>query len=63
MVGPADPKRRPPEQHREGNTPAPAVEPPPKPKVPATALTEAAAFPLRPFYTYSFPANTSESMS
>ncbi|XP_045576700.1 AT-rich interactive domain-containing protein 1B isoform X6 [Salmo salar] len=32
MVGPADPKRRPPEQHREGNTPAPAVEPPPKPK-------------------------------
>ncbi|XP_071006340.1 AT-rich interactive domain-containing protein 1B-like isoform X5 [Oncorhynchus clarkii lewisi] len=32
MVGPPDPKRRPPEQHREGNTPAPAVEPPPKPK-------------------------------
>ncbi|XP_042156565.1 AT-rich interactive domain-containing protein 1B-like isoform X6 [Oncorhynchus tshawytscha] len=32
MVGPPDPKRRPPEQHREGNTPAPAIEPPPKPK-------------------------------
>eukprot|EP00063_Salmo_salar_P085499 XP_014060334.1 PREDICTED: AT-rich interactive domain-containing protein 1B isoform X3 [Salmo salar] len=37
MVGPADPKRRPPEQHREGNTPAPAVEPPPKPKKPSPA--------------------------
>ncbi|XP_031656700.1 AT-rich interactive domain-containing protein 1B isoform X6 [Oncorhynchus kisutch] len=37
MVGPPDPKRRPPEQHREGNTPAPAVEPPPKPKKPSPA--------------------------
>uniref|UniRef100_A0AAZ3QKK1 ARID domain-containing protein n=1 Tax=Oncorhynchus tshawytscha TaxID=74940 RepID=A0AAZ3QKK1_ONCTS len=37
MVGPPDPKRRPPEQHREGNTPAPAIEPPPKPKKPSPA--------------------------
>uniref|UniRef100_A0A8C7PHD9 AT-rich interactive domain 1B n=1 Tax=Oncorhynchus mykiss TaxID=8022 RepID=A0A8C7PHD9_ONCMY len=37
MVGPPDPKRRPPEQHREGSTPAPAVEPPPKPKKPSPA--------------------------
>ncbi|XP_055740466.1 AT-rich interactive domain-containing protein 1B isoform X5 [Salvelinus fontinalis] len=37
MVAPPDPKRRPPEQHREGNTPAPAVEPPPKPKKPSPA--------------------------
>ncbi|XP_041716820.1 AT-rich interactive domain-containing protein 1B isoform X1 [Coregonus clupeaformis] len=37
MVGPPDPKQKPPEQHREGNTPAPAVEPPPKPKKPSPA--------------------------
>ncbi|XP_045067291.1 AT-rich interactive domain-containing protein 1B isoform X2 [Coregonus clupeaformis] len=32
MVGPTDPKQRPPEQRRESNTAGPAAEPPPKPK-------------------------------
>ncbi|XP_029589911.1 AT-rich interactive domain-containing protein 1B isoform X3 [Salmo trutta] len=42
MACPTDPKRRPPEQYRESNTPGPAAEPPPKPKKtsPATMTNE-----------------------
>ncbi|XP_013999534.2 AT-rich interactive domain-containing protein 1B isoform X6 [Salmo salar] len=42
MVCPTDPKRRPPEQYKESNTPGPAAVPPPKPKKtsPATMTNE-----------------------
>lgn len=53
MVCPTDPKRRPPEQYKESNTPGPAAVPPPKPKVGVTVLTGPSSVPLKacPNYT------------